>query len=104
MVIFSEPQFGQEDDYYNIEAAIRTGDVAYARELLRDILQTTPTAEAWYLAALVATDLQQHINYLKKALEYDPDHIRARRALQQAKARPTVSASQSLLARLRRVL
>ena len=103
MVMFSDPQFHQEDDYYTIEAAIRTGDVAYAREMLRDVMLTSPTAEVWYLSALVAVDLRQHINCLKKALELDPDHSRAQRALQQAKAQPTVSASQSLLARLRRV-
>lgn len=104
MVLFSEPQFHDADDYYTIEAAIRTGDVAYAREMLRDILQNDPTAEVWYLSAMVATDLRQHVNCLKSALELDPDHARARRALQQAQAQPpTVSASQSLLARLRRV-
>jgi hypothetical protein len=101
--MFSEPQFHPEDDYYSIEAAIRTGDLAYAREMLRDMIQTSPTAEVWYLAALVATDVQQHVGCLKKALELDPDHVRARRALQQAKSQPTVAASQSLLARLRRV-
>ena len=71
------------DDFYHVEAAIKVGELAYARECLRDILQIAPSAEAWYLAALVARTPEQRIVCLEKALLLDPNHTRARMTLDQ---------------------
>ena len=69
------------DEYYPIESAIQAGDLAYARELLRDALQTRPGAHVWYLSALVAHDPQQREQRLRKALSHDPHHEAACAAL-----------------------
>ena len=102
-MVFSEQRFDPGDDYYDIEVAIKTGDTAYAREMLRDVIQSDPTAEVWYLAALVAVNQEQRIALLEKALSLDPDHERARWALQQTKLTPEEPATASLLARLGRI-
>lgn len=100
-----DQRFHAGDDYYDIEAAIRTGHVDYARERLRDTLQENPDAEAWYLAALVAVTPEQHISLLEKALALNPSHERALWALEQARqidlAYPI---SSSLLTRLKGLL
>jgi hypothetical protein len=97
--------FHNGDDYYDIEAAIRTGHVDYARERLRDTIQENPDAEAWYLAALVAVTTEQQISMLEKALALNPHHERALRALEQAHQTDGVfPTSSSLLIRLKRLL
>jgi hypothetical protein len=97
--------FHTGDDYYDIEAAIRTGHVDYARERLRDTIQENPDAEAWYLAALVALTPQQQMTMLKKALALNPHHERAQRALEQAQLTDNLyNTSSSLLVRLKRLL
>lgn len=102
--MFSEQPFNPDDDYYTIEAAIRTGDLAYAREMLRDAIQTNPNAEVWYLTALVASEPGQRVSLLHKALELDPDHERACQALAQTQAETSDSTSRSLLRRIGHVL
>jgi Tfp pilus assembly protein PilF len=102
-MVYSEQRFDPSDDYYDIEVAIKTGDVAYAREMLRDVIQSDPTAEVWYLAALVAVNQDQRISLLEKALSLDPDHERAHWALQRAKSDPGETTSASLLARIVRI-
>jgi hypothetical protein len=91
------------DDYYDIEAAIRTGDLAYARERIREVIRQQPTAEAWYLAALVARTPQQRRSLLEKALSSDLHHERAREALAGMGTASANASSDSILARLRRV-
>lgn len=97
--------FHTGDDYYDIEAAIRTGHVDYARERLRETIQENPDAEAWYLAALVAVTREQQITMLDKALALNPQHERARRALEQAHLVSTAydSTASSLLLGLKRL-
>lgn len=91
------------DDYYAIEAAINTGDIAYARELLREAIRAQPTAHVWYLASLIASSTQQRIHLLNKALEIDPNHTHARMALDEiAKADTLNRRPEHLLERLRR--
>lgn len=93
--------FHSGDDYFDIEAAIRNGHFDYARERLRDVLQETPDAEAWYLAALVAPTTSQRITLLEKALTINPTHDRARYALDQAHLSDSLhTAPTSFLARL----
>lgn len=101
-MVYSEQRFDTGDEYYDIEVAIKTGDIAYAREILRDVIQTNPTAEVWYLAALVAPTQEQRITLLEKALSLDPDHERAAWALQQAQTADH-SESRSLLERIGRI-
>ncbi len=97
--------FHTGDDYYDIEAAIRTGHMDYARERLRDTIQENPDAEAWYLAALVAVTPGQQIAMLEKALTLNPHHERAQRALEQAHLTDNLyPTSSSLLVRLKRLL
>lgn len=85
-MVFSDYHFNPGDDYYDVEVAIKSGDLGYAREILREIIREHPNAEVWYLWALVTTNPQQRIQFLEKALTLDPEHERARWALAQAKA------------------
>ncbi|HRL13127.1 MAG TPA: hypothetical protein PKX07_14685, partial [Aggregatilineales bacterium] len=71
-----------------IEACIRFGDKVHARELLEQVLNEDPSAEAWYLAAQVMDDTEGTITALKHALELDPNHDRARRALEAIQSMP----------------
>ena len=96
-------EFTTQDDYYDIEAAIRTGDVAYARERIREVIRQQPTAEAWYLAALVARTPHQRHNLLEKSLSMDPDFERARNALAAIGGIQAIPASASFLTRIRRI-
>jgi Tfp pilus assembly protein PilF len=77
------------DEFYPIEAAIKAGELAYARECLRDILRLDPSADAWYLAAAVARTPEQRQQCLEKALLLDPDHRQAQLALTQIYQRET---------------
>lgn len=72
------------DEFYHVEATIKAGELAYARECLRDILRMEPSADAWYLAAVVARTPEQKQQCLEKALMLDPDHVQARLALAQS--------------------
>jgi ferric-dicitrate binding protein FerR (iron transport regulator) len=90
------------DTYYDVEAAIRTGHLGYARERLRDLLPNNPDAHAWYLAALVAPTPEQRRQRLEKALRLDPDHHHARQELAQLlTGTPASTPNRPLLARLR---
>ncbi len=64
-----------------ISDSIKFGDKTHARELLDQALREQPSAEVWYLAAQVADSLEETRAALKKALELDPDHANAQRAL-----------------------
>lgn len=76
------PRLSSRDEHYAIELAIKNGDLACARELVRTALAHQPSADLWYLAALVARSEQQRQNYLRCALALDPDHGPARAALE----------------------
>ncbi len=64
-----------------VREAIRAGDAETARQLLRPLLQQQPSAEAWYLAAIVAP-ADKKVAFLDKALALDSSHEKSRRALQ----------------------
>ena len=72
-----------EYDHYLAEVAIRNGDMAYARELLREIVANRPNADAWYLFALTALTPAQRRERLQRALALNPHHARAHAALSQ---------------------
>ncbi len=63
-------------------AALKAGDRAQARLLLRPLLKQ-PTADRWYLAALLSATPQQAIVALDRALALDPQHARARKRREQ---------------------
>ncbi len=95
--------FHSQDDYYDIEAAIRTGDLAYARERIRELIRQQPTIEVWYLAALVARTPQQRRSLLEKVLNLDPNHERARDALAAMVPLQSTTVSYSFMTRVRRI-
>lgn len=69
------------DVYEPIRKAIRAKETDAAREMLRPILTSQPTAEAWFLASQIAANRAQSINFLRRALALDPDHVGAQRGL-----------------------
>ncbi len=71
------------DPLLPIREAIKTGDKAHARELLRPLLKAEPTAELWYLAAYACESRDHARQCLNRAIFYDRDHHPTRRALAQ---------------------
>ena len=63
-----------------IKSAIDSFDMDKARELLRDALKEAD-AETYYLASKAAIDDEQKQEFLEKAVEADPFHDKARKAL-----------------------
>lgn len=78
------------DKFAAVEAAIRAGDKAYARDLLREIIKQNPSADAWYWAARVATNKEQAIAFCEKAIDLDPFHEDAVAALDRMKPRQEI--------------
>ncbi len=70
-------------DLIRIISAINEGDKARARELVKSLLKTSPSAEAWYQASRVAEKPEHELVCLQRALGYDPLHREARRRLSQ---------------------
>lgn len=64
-----------------VKQAIKAGDQARARKLLKPILQQAPSADAWTLAAMVTENDQQAVKCLKRALALDEWHSTANRML-----------------------
>jgi hypothetical protein len=64
-----------------VRAAIDSGNIAQARQLIREVL-TNPTAEAYYLAAQVAVTDAQKREYLQKAIDLDLFHEKAHHELE----------------------
>lgn len=60
------------NDLEKVNEAIAIGDKAGARRLLAPILQNTPTAETWLLAARVMESEEKIAICIKKALELEP--------------------------------
>lgn len=95
-------RLSSQDEHYAIELAIKTGDLAYARELVREALAHQQSADLWYLAALAARSAQQRHHYLQRALALDPEHQPARAALEAlARADTQPRRSPSFVKRLR---
>ncbi|MBN1565442.1 MAG: hypothetical protein JXA10_16465 [Anaerolineae bacterium] len=66
-----------------VTQAIRAGNKGVARDMLRRLLRENPSADAWYLAAQLAPTVRQRIQYLNKALEFDPFYEAAAKELEQ---------------------
>ena len=61
----------------------KAGDRPRARQLVQEVLQAEPRNDAaWYLYAKIAGDRQKSIYCLKKVLEINPSHERARQDLE----------------------
>lgn len=78
------------DELLPVMAAIKAGDKARARRLLRPLLEH-PTAELWYIAAQTVEQPEHEAVCLQRALAFDPLHAAARArlaALQGSPAQP----------------
>jgi hypothetical protein len=75
-------------DLIRIINAINEGDRARARTLVRSLLKTSPSAEAWYQASRVAEKPEHELICLQRALGYDPYHLEARRRYSQLQPAP----------------
>jgi len=64
-----------------VRRAIKAQDYARAKELLRPILKTQPSAEAWFLATYLTDDKEKKVDFARKALQLDPLHSGANRML-----------------------
>ena len=67
-----------------IERALREFRMDDARALIDEELAENPDAAVFYLASLAARNHGQRVEYLRKTLELDPDHARAREELDDA--------------------
>lgn len=57
-----------------VKMAMRRGEHGDARYLVRKLLNTDPTAEAFYMAAKLETRPETAMIYVNKALELKPDY------------------------------
>lgn len=64
-----------------IQSLIDQGDKRVARERLKTLLKTDPSAQAWYLSALVVDNEEQQIMCLRQALKLDEFHTPSNRLL-----------------------
>jgi hypothetical protein len=69
------------DPIEQVKRAIREGDKAKARQMLKKLLRVQPSADAWTLAAIVSDDKAQKIKALQRALTIDEWHTTANRML-----------------------
>lgn len=76
----------------DVQKALRKGDKKRAAQLLQQTLKENPTAEAWYFAGTLAKDPAKSASYMQKALQLDPNHRKAKRALR-AKQKETRATS-----------
>ena len=90
------------DLLHNAGELYKAGDKQGAAELLEQYLQKNPDdADAWYGLALCATDPVEQRTYLFKALESNPEHPKARQALDkletntEEKSEPAASSTDS---------
>lgn len=60
-----------------VALAIKNNDRRTAARMLTEIIQEKPSAEAYYLAALLSKDKDKARAHLKRALSYDSRHKKA---------------------------
>ena len=66
-----------------IQSLIEKGDKKTARQQLKQHLQTEPSAQAWYLAALVVDNPSEKVKCLQRALNLDALHTPSNRLMSQ---------------------
>lgn len=69
------------DKIQKIRETLAAGDTAKASKMLKWLLQNDPSADAWVLAAEMASDNELKIKFLRKALTLDEWHAQANRML-----------------------
>ena len=75
--------------------AIKTGDKAAGKRLLRQFIETDPNDEiAWMWLAVAVEDSQQKVQCLQRVLEINPDNSKAQLGLSQLQLNKPVEAPQ----------
>jgi hypothetical protein len=67
------------DDLAAIQTAIAAGDKRQARQLLKPLLDASPTADLWVLASTACDTPEKELGCLRQALKLDSRHAEARR-------------------------
>lgn len=65
----------------SIEAAIKAGDKAQARRLLQPLLERSPSADLWFMAAQASDTPEDELKCLQRGLALDPLHGKSRSRL-----------------------
>ena len=81
-----ERKLKMTDYHAEIRSAIDQFEFEHAQQLLEQALKN-PDAETYYLAAHVAIDKEQQVDFLQKALQLDRFHQKAQLALKSGKLR-----------------
>jgi hypothetical protein len=75
-----------ENQLTPIHAAIESGDKKAARRMLKPLLDTSPNAELWYVAACACENPDQEVGCLRQALKIDSKYAPARARYRELKA------------------
>lgn len=67
-----------ENQLTTIHAAIEAGDKKAARRMLKPLLDASPSAELWYMAACACENADQEVGCLRQALKIDMKYAPAR--------------------------
>ncbi|MCA0457306.1 MAG: hypothetical protein LCI00_25265 [Chloroflexi bacterium] len=78
-----------------VQMALKQGEKAKAAGLLKTVLQTNPSADAWVMAARLSSNPDTQKQHLHRALAFNPKHIKARDMLRDLGETP-MSASAAL--------
>lgn len=76
-----------------VQMALKAGNKAEAAHLLKNVLQTRPSADAWVMAARLTSNPDTAKQHLQRALAFDPKHIKARDMLRDLGGKPAASGS-----------
>ena len=74
------------DELSTIHAAIESGDKKAARRMLKPLLEASPSAELWYVAACACENADQEVGCLRQALKIDAKYAPARARYRALKA------------------
>ena len=75
-----------ENQLTPIHAAIEAGDKKAARRMLKPLLDASPSAELWYVAACACENADQEVGCLRQALKIDAQYAPARARYRELKA------------------
>ena len=76
-----------------VQMALKQGDKAKATQLLKTVLQTNPSADAWVMAARMTGNPETAKLHLQRALSFDSKHIKARDMLRDMGIQPMSSSA-----------
>lgn len=66
---------------YDVQDALSNGQRKEAITMLEEVLREAPTANAWYMAALITNNEREKVRHLQRALLLDPDHEQSKAML-----------------------